>query len=121
MAEDDETLKNIVVYCLYYFGASDDIFNLGLASYPDRSSMPPEDTEIKWHIGVGGYNSNSNSARYPLQEMAFLPPISDYKLVTKIFGLPPRTAFAANTLSNINLPNFTGSTKNIGYGGELLS
>ena len=104
-SRDPETLKNVIMYQLYYFGASDDIRNMGHKKYKSRSDI----TDMRWHIGLGGLYEKSNSSRKLTQELSFLSPTSDYKNLYKVVGLPPRTAYAYNLQNNINISDFVGS------------
>ena len=93
------------MYQLYYFGASDDIRNMGHKKYKSRSDI----TDMRWHIGLGGLYEKSNSSRKLTQELSFLSPTSEYKNLYKVVGLPPRTAYAYNLQNNINISDFVGS------------
>ena len=105
-SRDPETLKNTIIYCFNYFGASNDIYSMGERSYYNR--VVGAGTSLEWHIGLGGPSLYSNNVRFLRQEIAYLPTIGKYMNVNKIFGLPPRTSFSYNIENNQNISLFTG-------------
>jgi hypothetical protein len=116
-SRDPETLKNTIIYCFNYFGASNDIFEMGRWSY--FNGVVGIGTSLEWHIGLGGpylrqhgglmgKSLYSQSSRFLRQETAYLPTIGQYMNVNKVFGLPPRTSYSYNLENNQNLSLFTG-------------
>ena len=105
-SRDPETLKNTIIYCFNYFGASNDIFEMGRWSY--FNGVVGVGSALEWHIGTRGPSLYSNNVRFLRQEIAYLPTIGKYMNVNKIFGLPPRTSFSYNVENNQNISLFTG-------------
>jgi hypothetical protein len=116
-SRDPEVLKNTIIYCFNYFGASNDIFAMGRWSY--FNGVVGVGTSLEWHIGLGGKHLRqhggligkslySNSYRFLRQETAYLPTIGKYMNVNKVFGLPPRTSYSYNLENNQNISLFTG-------------
>lgn len=103
-----EKLKNTIKYCFIYFGASDDIRALGVESYVNPWSYNGVGTLLKWHMSVGGLEPYSSQHRYLKRENTFLPSLNQYKNVTKVFGLPPKSAYTYNVSNNNNMVNSTG-------------
>tara|TARA_R110000824_G_scaffold8235_1_gene37246 strand:+ start:1208 stop:2440 length:1233 start_codon:yes stop_codon:yes gene_type:complete len=105
-SRDPEALKNTIIYCFNYFGASNDIYSMGEWSYFNR--VVGAGTSLQWHIGLNGTSLYSNNYRFLRQETAYLPTIGKYMNVNKVFGLPPRTSYSYNLENNQNLSLFTG-------------
>ena len=103
---DSQQLKKHVLYCYYYFGASDDIYNLALKAYPDYSITLGTDTVMRWHMGLGGRSKYSKNKRFLAKELSYLDVIKKYKEVNKVMGLPPRTLYGYNIQNNKNISNF---------------
>jgi len=99
---DPELLKNIIMYQFYYFGTSDDIRIMGGKKYKSMIDF----TSIRWHIGLGGIYEKSNSSRKLTQELSYLSPVSLYRNIYKVIGLPPRTTYSYNLQNNINIADF---------------
>ena len=108
-SRDPETLKRTISYCFLYFGASDDILNLGRVNYVNPWSYNGVGTQIRWHLGLGAVEASSNQSRYLKKENTLLPTTNKYAYVNKVFGLPPRTSYSNNLTNNLNLISFTGS------------
>jgi hypothetical protein len=108
-SRDPETLRRVINYCFLYFGASDDIRNLGKVNYVNPWSFNGVGTKIRWHMGLGAPEPHSSQSRYLKKENTLLPPTNKYVYVHKVFGLPPRSAYADNITSDLNLVSFTGS------------
>lgn len=107
---DPKILKDNILYCFYYFGASDDVKNLGLFSYKDYSPGSG-DTVIRWHIGLGAKSRYSNERRSLLSEQAYLPPVKQQKKISKVVGLSPRPSYAYDVEYN----KIEGSNRNKGF------
>ena len=110
---DPETLKNLVLYQLYYFGASDDIYNLALRAYPDyRYVDAGSHTDFMWHIGVGGVFANSSDVKRSLvREVGYLDPIEGFAEISQVVGLAPRTSYSYMVQNNAALSTFKGLNK----------
>ena len=98
-SRDPEVLKNHIFYCFYYFGASDDIYNLSAANKMNA----------RWHIDTGGKSLFSENRRIINIQNSYLPVINQTKPVSRVYGLPPRTAYTYNLQNNINVSDFVGS------------
>lgn len=107
---DPKKLKDNILYCFYYFGASDDVKNLGLFSYKDFSSAA-ENTVIKWHIGLGAKSRYSNEHRNLSTDLLYLPTIKQEKEISRVFGLSPRSSYAYDVEYN----KIQGSNRSKGY------
>lgn len=107
---DPEVLKDNILYCFYYFGASDDIKNLGLFSYKDLSQFPL-DTVISWHIGLGAKSRYSNAHRSLSTELVYLPVVKKELQISRVIGLSPRSSYAYDFEYN----KIEGSNRNKGY------
>ena len=108
-----ETLKSLVLYQLYYFGASDDIYNLALRAYPDyRYVDAASHTDFMWHIGVGGVFANGSDVKRSLiKEVGYLDPIQDFVEISQVVGLAPRTSYSYMVQNNSKLSTFEGLNK----------
>jgi hypothetical protein len=105
---DPSKLKRHILYCYYYFGVSDDIYNLALKAYPDYKAQVGIQTVMRWHIGLGGKSKYSKNRRFITEEYSYLPAISEYKTVSKVMGLPPRTLYIYSVANNRNIANVIG-------------
>ena len=90
---DPKILKDNILYCFYYFGASDDVKNLGLFSYKDFSTTLL-DTVINWHIGLGSKSRYSSEHRALSTELAYLPAVKKQQQISRVVGLSPRSSYA---------------------------
>lgn len=97
---DPSKLKRHILYCYYYFGVSDDLYNLALKSYPDYKVVVGTQTVMRWHMGLGGKSKYSKNKRFLTKEFSYLPTISEYKTISKVMGLPPRTSYVYNIENN---------------------
>jgi hypothetical protein len=104
-SRDAETLKEMILYQFYYFGASDDIFNMALKMCPSAL----EGSQMEWHFGLGGASINSNSKRSLTQENTYLPTIKSFRNIHKVIGLPPFTSYTANIQNDLNTALFSGA------------
>lgn len=102
-SRDPLVLKNHIFYCFYYFGASDDIYHLAQYSYGYQYN------NMNWHIGLGGKSNFSDNIRAIRTELSYLPVIKETKEVSRVYGLPPKSAYSYNIENNINISNFLGS------------
>ena len=107
---DPKILKDNILYCFYYFGASDDVKNLGLFSYKDFSTTLL-DTVINWHIGLGSKSRYSSEHRALSTELAYLPAVKKQQQISRVVGLSPRSSYAYDVEYN----KIEGSNRNAGY------
>lgn len=107
---DPEILKDNILYCFYYFGASDDVESLGLFSYKDFSATSLG-TVINWHIGLGAKSRYSSEHRYLSTELAYLPTVKKQQQISRVVGLSPRPSYAYDVEYN----KIEGSNRNKGY------
>ena len=105
-SRDPETLKNTIIYCFNYCGASNDIYAMGRINY--FNGIVGVGSSLRWHIGLMGQSLYSKNYRFLRQEATYLPTIGKYMNVNKVFGLPPRTSYSYNLENNQNLSLFTG-------------
>lgn len=105
---DSTKLKNHILYCYYYFGVSDDVYSLALKAYPDYKAQVGVQTVMRWHIGLGGKSKYSKNKRFITEEYSYLPTISEYKTVSKVMGLPPRTLYIYSVANNRNIASVIG-------------
>lgn len=105
---DPNKLKRHILYCYYYFGVSDDVYNLALKAYPDYKAQVGAQTVMRWHIGLGGKSKYSKNKRFLTTEFSYLPAISEYKTVSKVMGLPPRTLYIYSVANNRNVASVIG-------------
>ena len=108
-SRDPETLKNIILYCFNYYGASDDILSLGKNKYPG-DPLVANSTLIRWHIGLRGFDIYTNSQRMLDTELVYIPLIDKYKEITEVVGLPPKTSYINNIVNNINMTGSIGTS-----------
>lgn len=111
-SRDPLILKNHIFYCFYYFGVSDDLYNL--ASY----SYGYQDNGMSWHIGLGGSSNFSDNVRSIKKELSYLPVIKETKEVSKVYGLPLRSAYVYNLQNNLNIADFIGTINEDGTTSE---
>lgn len=111
-SRDPLILKNHIFYCFYYFGVSDDLYNL--ASY----SYGYQDNGMSWHIGLGGKSNFSDNVRSIKKELSYLPVIKETKEVSKVYGLPLRSAYVYNLQNNLNIADFIGTINEDGTTSE---
>jgi hypothetical protein len=104
-SRDPNVLKNTVLYQFYFFGASDDIFNMALKMCP--SSLGG--SQMDWHFGLGGPSINSNDQRSLIQENTYLPTTKSFRNIHKVIGLPPFTSYTANIQNDTNTALFVGT------------
>lgn len=90
---DEKLLKDNILYCYYYFGASDDIKQLGLFSYPDLENGPKY-TLMEWHIGLGAKSRYSQENRKLIKQLSYLPAIKQELEISRVAGLSPRSSYA---------------------------
>ncbi len=107
---DPKILKDNILYCFYYFGASDDVKNLGLFAYKDFS-VTSLDTVINWHVGLGAKSRYSSEHRSLSTELAYLPAIKKQQQISRVVGLSPRSSYAYDVEYN----KIEGSNRNKGY------
>ena len=105
-SRDPNVLKNTVLYQFYFFGASDDIFNMALKMCP--SSLGG--SQMDWHFGLGGPSISSNSQRSLIRENTYLPTTNSFRDIHKVIGLPPFTSYTANIQNDTNVSLFLGAT-----------
>jgi hypothetical protein len=98
-SSDPGTLRDVILYSLNYYGASDDIFIMGLHKFPDPA-YPSAESLLRFHIGLSGYDIYTNSQRELSVGQEYLPAIDKYRQIPKVIGLPPRTSYANSIFSN---------------------
>lgn len=98
---DPKKLKDHIFYCFYYFGLSEDVFNMGKMSFSDNLAVAKNvNTIMRWHIGVGAKSKYSSQNRHIINEESYLPVIGETRVIKKISGLPPKTSYLYNMTNN---------------------
>ncbi|NDB56194.1 hypothetical protein EB169_10245, partial [archaeon] len=100
-SRDPEVLKSHILYCYTFFGASDDIRELGYYAYKDYTKSY-DATLIKWHCGLGGKSGYSNNFRKLVEAEVYLPIINETKKVSKLSTMPLRSSFTYDIETNKN-------------------
>lgn len=109
-SRDPSTLRQVILYCLKYFGASQDIYLMGSKFYPDLSDSNVK-TLIQWKMHTGAIDNYSGLKRKIIREDAFIPMLNKTINVPKIVFLPPKTSYAYSMDYN----KLTNTENNTGY------
>lgn len=104
---DPEVLRRTILYSFNYYGASEDVFAMGLNKFPD-SKYPSAESLLRFHIGLSGYDVYTNSQRYFSSDTEYIPIIDQYKTIPKVMGLPPKTSYVNNIANNLSLTGKIG-------------
>tara|TARA_R110000824_G_scaffold28361_1_gene95422 strand:- start:215 stop:1393 length:1179 start_codon:yes stop_codon:yes gene_type:complete len=107
-SSDPSILRNVILYSFNFYGASNDIFAMGLHKFPD-AAYPSNEGLLRFHIGLSGYDIYTNSRREFSIGQEYLPMLDQYKEIPKIIGLPPRTSYANSISSNQAMTGFIGT------------
>ena len=112
-SSDPETLRAVISYSLNYYGASWDIFTMGILNFPNWNSEVnqlslAENTWMRWAIGTGGYDIYTDERRYFSMSNEYIPMLDEYEFIPKIIGLPPLTSYINTISSNLAMTGLIG-------------